>query len=121
MASRSAFIGETETSVNLTRIRPSRQTGHAVKLLEELGDELFCVGFCGEPIEVGQDFQEGVFSVLDGLGAVVFALRLQAFMMFEKLFAVEIRESGDARWRRLIQRKAWDAGSCPRHIGLIAV
>ena len=81
-----------EPSVNLTRIRPTRQTGHHVEFSQQPGDDLFCVGFFGEPIEIGEDFLEGVFCVLDGLGAVVLPLGLQAPMVLKKFFAIKLSE-----------------------------
>lgn len=79
--------------MNLIRIRPARQTRHDIKLFEELCDDLFCVGLFGEPIEVGDDFQEGVLGVFNSLRAEVFTLGLQAFVMFDELFPVELGES----------------------------
>jgi len=107
--------------VNLIRIRPAGQTRDRVELFKELRDDLFCVGLFGEPIEVGDDFQEGVLCVFNGLGAEVFALGLQAFMVLDELFPVKRGQSGVARWCGVIQQEAWDSGSCPRHIGLTAV
>ncbi len=78
--------------MNLAGIRPAGKTGHHVELFQQLGDDVFCVGFFGESIEVGDDFQEGVFCVFNGLGAEVFALGLQAFVMFEKFFPVKLGE-----------------------------
>ena len=70
---------------------------------------MFCVGFFGESIEVGDDFQEGVLCVLDGLRAEVLTLGLQTFVMLEKFFAIKLGERRNARrpcltflrWKRL--------------------
>ena len=76
--------------MNLAGVGPAGEAGHHVELAEQLGDYLFGVGFFGESIEVGDDFQEGGFDVLDGLCAVILALGLQALMMLEKFFAIEL-------------------------------
>ena len=65
--------------------------------------------------------RRAVLGVFNGLGAEVLALGLQAFVMFEEFFPVELGQRRNRRRRRGIQQKAWDSGSCPRHIGLTAV
>ena len=89
------LVGEwkREPSVNLAGVRPAGKTGHHVEFFQQLGDDVFCVGVFGESIEVGDDFQEGVLCVFNGLGAEVFALGLQAFLMFAELFPVKLGES----------------------------
>lgn len=107
--------------MKLLRFRPAGETRHDIKLLQELRDDVFCVGLFGEPIEVGDDFQEGVLCVFNGLRAEILTLGLKTFVMLDELFPVKLGESGNARWRCLIQQETWNAGSSPRHIGLQAV
>jgi len=107
--------------VNLVGFGPARETGHDVELFQQLCDEVLCVGVFGESIEVGDDLEEGVLCVFNGLGAEVFALCLQALVMFKEFFPIKFGQRRNRRRRRGIQQKAWDSGSCPRHIGLTAV
>ena len=96
--------------MNLARFGPARQTGHDVELFQQSCDDVLCVGFFGESIEVGDDLEEGVLGVFNGLVAEVFALGLQALMMFEKLFAIKSVSAN--RGGAGGSKKAWDSGSC---------
>ena len=75
--------------MDFVRVGPAGQAGHHVEFTQQLGN-LFGVGFFGEAIGFGDDAEEGGFDVLDGLGAVILALGVQALMMFDELFAVEL-------------------------------
>jgi hypothetical protein len=51
---------------------------------------LIGVGFFAEPIDFGDDFQEGGFGAVDRMRAVILALLLQALVMLDELFAIEL-------------------------------
>ena len=75
--------------MDFVRIRPTGQTSHDVELAKELGN-LFGVDLFGEAVGFGNDSEEGGFDVIDGLGAVVLALGLEAFVMFDEFFPIEL-------------------------------
>jgi hypothetical protein len=76
--------------MHVMRIRPSRQTRYDVELFEKLGDHEVGIVFGGEVVELSDDAEEGGFDVLNGLRGEVFTLTLQATMMFDELFSVEL-------------------------------
>jgi hypothetical protein len=72
---------------------PGRKLRDHVDPAKELADHLAGIVALTENIEVGQQALECVFGLRDGDVRVVFALTLQASMMFEQLFPVELTET----------------------------
>ena len=75
-------------------VGPGRKPGHDVELAEEAGHHLIGVGLHRELLEVGHDALERSLDPADGLLGKVLTLFLQALVMFEKFFAVELDEGG---------------------------
>ena len=77
-------------SVDLSGIGPGRKPGDDVELPEESADNLVGVRFGAEPIELGNNFDEGFLDVADGTLRIELALLLEALLALEKFFSVKV-------------------------------
>ena len=73
-------------------IGPSRKPRDNVELSKKLGHDQMGIVCRGELVHLRNDAHERRFNAVDGLGREVLTVLLQAAMVFEKLFAIEVDE-----------------------------
>jgi len=78
--------------VDFQRVGPGGETGHDVELAEQAGHHFVGIGLPREMLEVGHYALERLFDSADGLFGEILTLSLQALVMLEELFAVELDE-----------------------------
>lgn len=79
--------------MELVWVGPSGQLGDEIEFLQELTDHAAGVLALAELFELRHDARERVFGLGDRDVRVVLALALQARMVFQKFFTVEIGEA----------------------------
>lgn len=75
------------------RIGPRRQIRNAIELPQELTDDLAGIFALAQLLHGGQDAIEGIFGLRDGELRIELALLFEAPVMFEELFAEELRQA----------------------------
>ena len=91
-------------SVDVARVRPSRQAGHHVELPKQITDDLVRVVLFAKLFEAGEDAcQGGVDFPERGVG-ITFTLLLQTASVLQELFTVKL-EGGRGRDRRPAARQ----------------
>jgi len=75
-------------------VRPGRKPRHEVELAQKLGDHLVSIRLGRQAIHLRNDPHESGLDALNRLRRVVLALRLEAAMVLDEFFAVELSEGG---------------------------
>ena len=73
-------------------IGPAGEAGHDIELAEQAGHHFIGVGLPRKVFEVRHHLLQGALDPANGLLGEVLSLSLQALVMFEELFAVELNE-----------------------------
>lgn len=73
-------------------IGPGRQAGHDIELTKQTGQDDAGIVLFGQLLEIGHHALEREFDTANRLLGKIFPLGVQALLMFEELFAVELDE-----------------------------
>ena len=102
--------------MDFQRVGPGRQTSHDVELAKQPGENEIGVSLLGQVLDVGQHALQRPLDAADRLFREVLALRVQALLMLQELFAVEVGERGN-RYRFLpVGEENRETISYPLHI-----
>src|SRR5918993_2462013 len=90
--SRGAHRFSGTVSVDLQGIGPGREAGHDIELAKQSGHHFVGVGFARKLFEVGHHALQGTLDATNRLLGEVLSLLLEAFVMLQEFFAIELSE-----------------------------